>query len=1093
MPAGACALAAFLLGVWPPAQLRAQVPSSTQTTPAPSTTTGAGTAGQSPSPLTPAAPEPSEQLPAAAKQGTKVVRSSTSGQPVRPTIWQLKGLPVLAIRFEGVTFDARETLPSQLAQKAGQPLDPVAVRESTQTLFLSGRYRDIAVRAVRSGGGVTLIFSGSPQYFVGRVKINNVNIERLAALLEYATKLEPGTAFTALQVPAAVEGLRDTLERNGYFEPKIIANTEIDSGNQQVNLEFNVEIGPQARVGDLTITGNDPGLTEKDFRKKGKLKRNSKVGRDTTSNALDALRAQYQKKDRLEGAVVLTGQKYDPATNLVHYTFNAKQGPVVKVEVEGIKVSKSRLKLLVPIFEEGTVDNDLVNEGLHNIKDYMQQDGYFDAQVDVRVIGEGTPAERVLYTANRGQRYKVVAVKLSGNKYFSDDTLRERLRVQKADLYVRNGKYSKALVAADTSSIESIYRANGFNNAKVTAGTKQQTQGKNGKALKVGEVVVTYDVAEGQQQKFGAVTLAGVDQARRQDVLQLLNEQEGQPFSLITLSGDRDAVLSYLISNGFDQAKVEVKQTVDKQDPQRTDVALNVIEGQQVFVDKVLLSGDQRTRKSVVENQVTVHTGDPLDQSAILETQRNLYNLALFNEVVASVQNPQGHTPEKNVLVQLTEAKRWDVTYGFGFEAQTGTPSRGMISPASQILLGITPEQAAAQYSQNGKKGVSPRVSLDVSRINLRGTDQSLTLHTAYGLLETIATLTYQTPHLFNNPNFAASATGGYSNVQNVTTFTAATLQGDFRVTQKYQRKDTFIYNLQFRRVTLSNLQVSANLVPQLSQPVRVGGPGFTWFHDTRSPSPLDSKKGTYTSFQEFFATSALGSKTSFNRVDITNSSYYQFGKKKYVFARSTRFGFENSFGANPNAGSSACAGDLLITNPSCAAVPLPERLFEGGASSHRGFGINQAGPRDLQTGYPVGGTAAFLNQLELRLPPPTLPLVGSSVNFVIFHDMGNVFQNIGDLFPSIGRFRQPNESTCRDVSSAAVVARKAGICNFNYVSHAVGVGARYNTPVGPIRADVSVNLNPTIYPVIYDFNNSQPHSATSGRFNFFFSIGQSF
>ena len=62
---------------------------------------------------------------------------------------------------------------------------------------------------------------------------------------------------------------------------------------------------------------------------------------------------------------------------------------------------------------------------------------------------------------------------------------------------------------------------------------------------------------------------------------------------------------------------------------------------------------------------------------ALLQTQRNLYNIALFNEVVAAVQNPAGRRAEKNVLLQLTEAKRWNVTYGFGFEAQTGTPQSG--------------------------------------------------------------------------------------------------------------------------------------------------------------------------------------------------------------------------------------------------------------------------------------------------------------------------------------------------------------------------------------------------------------------------------
>ncbi len=61
--------------------------------------------------------------------------------------------------------------------------------------------------------------------------------------------------------------------------------------------------------GTLRWSGQDPGLTEKDFRKKGKLKRKSKVNRDTTSNALTNLRAVYQKKDRLEGTITLRSRR----------------------------------------------------------------------------------------------------------------------------------------------------------------------------------------------------------------------------------------------------------------------------------------------------------------------------------------------------------------------------------------------------------------------------------------------------------------------------------------------------------------------------------------------------------------------------------------------------------------------------------------------------------------------------------------------------------------------------------------------------------------------------------------------------------------
>ena len=176
--------------------------------------------------------------------------------------------------------------------------------------------------------------------------------------------------------------------------------------------------------------------------------------------------------------------------------------------------------------------------------------------------------------------------------------------------------------------------------------------------------------------------------------------------------------------------------------------------------------------------------------------------------------------------------------------------------------------------------------------------------------------------------------------MQDITTFSSSTLQGDFRLTEKPTRKDVFIYDFQYRRVKVdpNSLQVSADLIPLLSQPVRVGGPGITWFHDTRSPTPLDAVKGTYTTVQSFLAWSGFGAETDFWRIDGSNASYYQFGKQKYVLARDTRIGYEQSWGPNPYAGNAACQGVLLTTNASCIAVPLPERLYAGGATSLRGF-----------------------------------------------------------------------------------------------------------------------------------------------------------
>jgi outer membrane protein assembly factor BamA len=174
-----------------------------------------------------------------------------------------------------------------------------------------------------------------------------------------------------------------------------------------------------------------------------------------------------------------------------------------------------------------------------------------------------------------------------------------------------------------------------------------------------------------------------------------------------------------------------------------------------------------------------------------------------------------------------------------------------------------------------------------------------------------------------------------------------------------------------------------------------------------------------------------------------------------------------------------------------------------------RGFSENAAGPRDPETGYPVGGAGALINSTELRLPPPTLPWLGDSLSFVLFHDMGNVFTNASDAWASALRVRQPDRTTCMvlsppttsqpipEPSGTTTSTGPLGTCSFNYFSHAIGLGLRYHTPAGPIRLDFSYNLNPPIYPVNLNYSQSDvtanQHVGQAGHFNFFFSLGQTF
>jgi outer membrane protein assembly factor BamA len=297
---------------------------------------------------------------------------------------------------------------------------------------------------------------------------------------------------------------------------------------------------------------------------------------------------------------------------------------------------------------------------------------------------------------------------------------------------------------------------------------------------------------------------------------------------------------------------------------------------------------------------------------------------------------------------------------------------------------------------------------------------------------------------------------------------------------------NTLLYEFNFRRVKVedSSLQVYPGEIKELSTAVRVAGPALTWIRDTRD-SPLDAHRGTYTSFQEFLSGKFFGGEANFNR-------YYGFSKNRFVLARNTRYGQERVLGLNRS-----------------ELIPLPERLYAGGATSLRGFGQNSAGPRDPETGYPIGGAGTLINSTELRLPPPMLPWVGNTVSLVLFHDMGNVFTNAGDAWASALRIHQPLRDSCKVLIPAsekiespvptgpATSTGVQGQCNFNYFSHTPGVGLRYHTPVGPIRLDFSYNLNPPIYPVNIDYalkyDYSNPHVGRADHFNFFFSLGQTF
>jgi outer membrane protein insertion porin family len=1081
------------------------------------------------------APAPAEPAPAA---GNAQSATSSTSNPVQvpSSVLAWEGLPVRSIAFEGVPADLLQPLAGHLAQAEGAPLNAENLKRSLRQLYATGLYETIEARGTHLTDGVALVFAGTSRTFIGIVGVDGATGATMNMQLQRASQLDAGTRLTQEKMVRAAAQMHSTLEQNGYFEASITHTITTRPQEQLADIAFRVVSGPRARVGKVTVTG-DSGMTVDEFRQHAHLWKISHVDHDTVNRALDGVLRNYQKQDRLEADVKLESAVYDKAAKAVNYQFSANRGPVVRVQVHGASIDAERIKHVIPIFQEGSVDEDLLNEGNRRLRDYYQRQGYFDASVsheqqtsdqqtadqqtaDQPTVDQQTASAQevtILYTVQLGARRRVQQVSVAGNHYFSTATLMDLISVHAADVLDPHGLYSQALVSADVSALEGVYRNNGFSQVKVTPETSTPEAADNSQPAAsqtaaprqqagayTAPLKVVYRIAEGRQLHVGALELQGNDHIPAATLTPLLNTTAGQMLSPLNLAGDHDALVTAYLSRGFDKANVTLTQQPEAADPGKVDVVFHIDEGPQTFIRNILLTGLENTHPQTIARAITVHAGDALDQNALATTQSNLYAFALFNEVNTAVVNPDGDAPQKTVLIQAIEARRWTLTYGFGFEAQTGQPQNNC---SGAFAAGVA-------CSPNGKTGVSPRVLASITRNGLFGRDQSASVRGTYGLLEQSLGLLYQVPHLEGDPNFGLAFSGGYANSEDVSTYVASRLEGAFRGTESFNhpgswlsRANTFIYEIDFRRVKVaaSSLQVYPGEISELSTATRVGGPAFTWIRDTRDV-PLDAHRGTYISFQEFLSDRLFGAQAEFNRIDTSNSSYYSFDKNRFVLARNTRYGQIRAFG-----------------NGSSELIPLPERLYAGGPVSLRGFSQNAAGPRDPETGYQIGGAGALINSTELRLPPPTLPWFGNTVSFVIFHDMGNVFTNAGDAWSSILRVRQPDGAACRNAvitnPSTAYPAGdynpagtgqltstgQQGPCSFNDFSHALGAGLRYHTPVGPIRFDFSYNLNPPIYPVNINYSipttpaNTIPGWATGPylgqgpHINFFFSLGQAF
>jgi outer membrane protein insertion porin family len=953
---------------------------------------------------------------------------------------EYEGKPIASVQFDPavqqLTFDQ---LMAMLPLKIGQPLRASDLRDSIQRLYQTGEYSDIAVDATLAGAGVSLKFITKPAYFIGYFDVNGVPEPPNEGQLLVASKLTLGGDYAASETTAAVARITDLLKRNGFYNAGVEPATSLREPTQEVHIDFHVDPGQRAKFNGMVASGDALRPLDSLIQSSGWKRFRGWFGwhqltETRLQNGIENIRSWYPKHDRLLAQVKLVDLDYRSDLNTVTPVVSINPGPPVLVRLRGAKLSSGKLRSLLPIYEERALDRDLLEEGSRDLTSYFEEQGYFDAKADYIMATPANGEQLIEYHVDLGVRHRLVRLEIHGNRYFDTPTIRERMSVIPTTLVrYRYGRYSRNMLERDLDSIRNLYRTNGFRDVVVMPRTLDDYNGVKA------HIAIFIDITEGPQWFVSKLSLEGVSDDSRKALMMLLHSTEGQPYSDLNIAADRDNVLDYYFNNGYPAAKFDFTSGLASQ-ANHVNLAFSVTPGARVYVRNVVVDGLKRTRPDLVTDRISLREGDPLSQSEINGSQRRLYDLGIFSRVDAAIQNPDGDEPTKYVLYSLEEAGRYSMNVGVGAEiGRIGGGTTSLDSPA-----GVT--------------GFSPRFIFGISRLNFFGLGHTMSLQTLVSTLEQRALLTYVAPQFFGNPKLSLQLSGLFDVSHNIRTFSSRREEGSIQLGQKLSRADTLQYRYTYRKVNiLGTPLISPELIPLLSQPVNVGFMSMSFIQDKRD-DPVDSHHGTYTSIDLALAASVFGSQTDFGRVVARNSSYYQI-TKDLVLARTTQFGIIERYGGLPE-------------------IPLAERFFGGGAFSNRAFPDFQAGPRDLTTGFPIGGNALFTNTVELRFP-----LIGDNLGGVLFNDLGNVYSAVNKI--SL-RFRQEN------------------LQDFDYAVQGFGFGLRYRTPLGPVRVDFSLSPNsPRFFGCEGSINqlyqcgvpgSSVPQTVQRiNVFQFHFSLGQAF
>ncbi len=934
-----------------------------------------------------------------------------------------KNVAEVRVAYEGAAVSlGTDDLRGLVRVREGNPYSAVDVRRSLLALYDSGRVANARAEArLNTAGAVIVAFLVTPQLHVGTVTfaglVPEITEEELRAKL---SELDVGLKYTEINLNRGGDLIAETFRERGYYQTAVEPNIKTDGAGTTVDIGYKVTPGLPAKIAALNLTGNSK-LPETSLR----LALKSKVGDTFVRSNLTAdtqqLLRMHLERNYFAAQVGPADISYDSAKNAVTVNLPIVSGPALTVKVEGATISEKRLRSILPLMREGGVDEASLDDSARRVREYLQQEGFFFAEVTPPAMVDLTREKaELVFSVQPGERYRVADIRIEGTKNISLLDIAPSLQTQTAAIFpipilmtrYTRGITSEQALRRDADLILSQLRDQGYRKARMAAINRAVSEDND-------QLKIIFRVEEGPRSFLGDIAFKGNALFTADTLREKVGLKAGDAFSISRIKIEANDVLQQYYDTGYATASVLARTY--EMGGERMRVIYEITEGPQVHINRVFINeigARQRTAEGRVRNYLRFKDGELLKNDDLSKSEQDLYGSGAFRRVQIRTETLGEETStgevQRNVFVDVEEGKSRVLVYGAGFQSDEGP--RGIFEISDPNIFG----------------------RLTTAGLRVRASPRNL-----------LGQLSYTDPRPFNHRMpllFSLLAQQQKRPAFDATRFTAL-----LQVEKQLGERALVLFRYNYDGVSVRppssggqalDFNDPLTQLDRRDRPIRLSRLSASFAFDGRD-NPFDATTGRYHTADATIALRAFGGNGQFARFFTENQAYYKLPGKTGggVLAANLRVGLAANIGPP--------IAQILPNNPTDLdrkLIPITERFFSGGSTTLRGYNFELAGPRNCLQVVPDpnnaakkivqdcqntptaagsnpifqlgGGNALIIANAELRQP------VYRQISLVGFYDLGNVFAKFDDIAPK----------------------------NF---SHSLGLGLRVKTPLGPLRLDL--------------------------------------